>query len=43
MDNSVANVDTWEEVGEVGEIVMIAENARREQTCDTIVGVRMNK
>ena len=40
MDSSVADVDTWKEVGEV---VMIAENARREQTCDRIVGVRMKK
>ena len=39
-------VDTWKEVGEVsswwcGDV--IAENARREQTCDRIVGVRMKK
>ena len=35
-------VATWKEVGEVvDDVVMIAENARRRQTCDRVVGARM--
>ena len=38
-------VDTWKEVGEevVDDVMMIAESARRKQTCDRVVGVRMKK